>query len=134
MDKKKVFAFGIIVLLLGFILGAESRAFTLLDGMVEVKGYLRNQQVFRSPDLKEDYEHIQNRTTLRLELLAPATVHWSADAWQTVIDTQARATGLDVYIIDLPVEQLPANTSLVFTFHWSDSDTWEGTDFSVGIV
>ncbi len=35
---------------------------------------------------------------LRLELLAMATVHWSADNWQTVNDTQTHATGLDVFI------------------------------------
>jgi glucoamylase len=71
---------------------------------------------------------------LRLELLAMATVHWSADAWQTVHDTETLPTGLDVYTVDLPVNDMPANTILLFTFHWSDSDTWEGMDFSVTIV
>jgi glucoamylase len=72
--------------------------------------------------------------SLRLELLANATVHWSVDAWGTMQDTPTRATGLDVFIADLPVENLPSGTILVFTFHWSDSDTWEGKDFSVKIV
>ena len=71
---------------------------------------------------------------LRLELLASATVHWSADSWQTVRDVETHSTGLEIYSVDLPVGTLPAGTTLVFTFHWSDSDTWEGTDFSVKIV
>jgi glucoamylase len=71
---------------------------------------------------------------LRVELLAAAMVHWSTDAWQTVHDTQTHATGLEVSFVDLPVESLPAGTTLVFTFHWTDSDTWEGKDYSVGIV
>ncbi len=71
---------------------------------------------------------------LRLELLAMATVHWSVDNWQSVNDTPTHATGLDVFIADLPVEKLPAGTTLVFTFHWSDSDSWEGTNFEVSIV
>ena len=71
---------------------------------------------------------------LRLELLAMATVHWSADNWQTVNDTQTHEIGLDVHLLDLPVDMLPANTILVFTFYWSASNTWEGTNFSVNIV
>ncbi len=71
---------------------------------------------------------------LRLELLAMATVHWSADNWQTVNDTQTHEIGLDVHLLDLPVGTLPANTTLVFTFYWSASNTWEGTNFSVSIV
>jgi glucoamylase len=72
--------------------------------------------------------------TLRLELLAMATVHWSADNWQSVADISTYATGLDVHVVDLPVGTLPANTTIVFTFHWEASDAWEGTDFRVGIV
>jgi glucoamylase len=71
---------------------------------------------------------------LRIELLAKATVHWSADNWQTVKDMETHATGLDTYILDLPVDTMPANTTLVFTFHWSDPNSWEGTDYSVRIV
>jgi glucoamylase len=71
---------------------------------------------------------------LRLELLAKATVHWSVDNWRTIQDTETLETGLDVYLVDLPVDKLSANTTLVFTFHWSTFDTWEGTDFFVNIV
>ena len=68
---------------------------------------------------------------LRIELLAAATVHWSADGWHTVKDTEARDTGLGIFIADLPTDQLPAGSTLVFTFFWPGSNSWEGTDFSV---
>jgi glucoamylase len=71
--------------------------------------------------------------TLRIELLAMGTIHWSVDDWQTVHDSETIQTGLGVFFVDLPVDTLPANTTLAFTFHWSDSNTWEGTDFSVNI-
>jgi glucoamylase len=71
--------------------------------------------------------------TLRIELLAMGTVHWSVDNWQTARDSETIQTGLGVFFVDLPVDMLPANTTLAFTFHWSDSNTWEGTDFSVRI-
>lgn len=71
---------------------------------------------------------------LRIELLAMATVRWSVDNWQTVTDTETHDTGLNIYIVDLPIETVSANTTLLFSFHWAALNTWEGTDFSVRIV
>ena len=71
---------------------------------------------------------------LRIELLAQATVHWSADNWQIVKNMETHPTGLGTYILDLPVDTMPAKTTLIFTFHWSDSNSWEGTDYSVQIA
>ena len=71
---------------------------------------------------------------LRIELLAMATIHWSVDNWQTVNDVATREVGLGIYLADLPVNTQPTGTTLVFTFHWSANDSWEGTNFSVNIV
>jgi glucoamylase len=70
---------------------------------------------------------------LRIELLGMAFIHWSTDNWQTVTDTEANETGLGVYIVDLPVDSMPPETTLIFTIHWSASDAWEGTNYSVKI-
>lgn len=70
---------------------------------------------------------------LRLELLARATVHWSADGWVTVGDQASRDTGLGVHVVDLPTESLSPGCEIVFTFYWVDAARWEGTDFSVRI-
>ncbi|MGD8869308.1 MAG: glucan 1,4-alpha-glucosidase [Gemmatimonadales bacterium] len=69
--------------------------------------------------------------TLRVEALAPARVHWSADAWAMVSDEPTRETGLGVYVADLPTSQLPAGAEIVFTFYWLDENRWEGTDYTV---
>lgn len=71
--------------------------------------------------------------TLRLEVLAPAVVHWSADGWQTVHDTPTQATGLGVHLVDLPTAALPAGASVLFTFYWPGAGRWEGTDFRVAV-
>ncbi len=42
---------------------------------------------------------------LRIEVLAPATLHWSTDNWQTVHDIETRDTKLGVYVVDLPADQ-----------------------------
>jgi glucoamylase len=76
---------------------------------------------------------IASAKTLRMEVLAPAVVHWSADGWQTVHDTATSATGLDVHIADLPTAALARPTTVVFTFYWPEAGRWEGVDFCVRV-
>ena len=70
---------------------------------------------------------------LRIELFAPASVHWSDDHWKTTQDVQTRDTGIGIYLVDLPVSALKAGKSVVFTFHWLDPDRWEGQDYEVKV-
>jgi glucoamylase len=71
--------------------------------------------------------------TLRVETLAPAIVHWSADGWREVRDDPTRDSGLGVHLVDLPTAALPAGTEIRFTFYWPDAARWEGADFSAKI-
>jgi glucoamylase len=70
---------------------------------------------------------------LRIETLAPAVVHWSADAWHSVQDSPTRPTGLGIHFVDLPTAGLPAGAQVLFTFYWPEAGRWEGIDFSVTI-
>ena len=71
--------------------------------------------------------------TLRLEVLAPADVHWSVDRWHTVQDTPTTNSGLGVHYLDLPTAQLAAGAAVVFTFFWPLANRWEGQDFAVTV-
>ena len=68
---------------------------------------------------------------LRLDLLAPAMVHWSFDGWHTARDSDTWDTGLGVHVVSLPTERLEVGRQIVFTFLWLKDNRWEGTDFSV---
>lgn len=68
---------------------------------------------------------------LRLELAAPAVVHWSPDGWSTVLDTETRDTGLGLHVADLTPGP---GSRLAFTFFWPQADRWEGRDFEVAVV
>lgn len=39
--------------------------------------------------------------------------------------------GLDLHFVDLPEDNLPPGCRISFTFHWTRSDRWEGTNFVV---
>ena len=71
---------------------------------------------------------------LRVEVLAPGVVHWSADAWKTSRDCRTRDTGLGVHVADLDTKGLKRPSTIELTFHWSDPDHWEGKNFSVAVV
>jgi glucoamylase len=70
---------------------------------------------------------------LRIETLAPASIHWSADGWSTVQDTTTHAVGLGIHIADLTTAGLTAEAQIRFTFYWPEAARWEGADFTVRI-
>ena len=63
-----------------------------------------------------------------------AIAHWTVDNWATTNDTETRPMGVGVYIVDIPVDKQPKNTTLTFSFRWSASNAWEGVNFSIAIV
>ena len=77
---------------------------------------------------------VPRNQTLRVNLLAPALVHWSIDGWKTAHDTETRDTGLGLYALDLPTASLPLGGQVVFTFYWTSENRWEGKDYTVTIV
>ncbi|MGW8313702.1 MAG: glucan 1,4-alpha-glucosidase [Desulfuromonadales bacterium] len=68
---------------------------------------------------------------LRIELLAPARVHWSTDNWATVHDSDTKASGFGIHYLDIPSQDMKSRNALVFTFFWSVTRQWQGTDFEV---
>ena len=71
---------------------------------------------------------------LRLELLAPARVHYSLDGRQSWTDLDARDTGLGVWVADVPEsDRLTTGRSVDFTIWWPDAGRWEGRDMQVEV-
>ncbi len=71
--------------------------------------------------------------SLRIETLAETSVRWSADEWKTWQDAHSADTDLGIHHVDIPTSKLEKGAHVVFTFHWIDSDSWEGTDFTLGV-
>lgn len=71
--------------------------------------------------------------TLLLNLLSPALVHWSTDAWKTAYDNETYDTGLGLHTLNLPTASLPVGGQIVFTLYWLSEKRWEGTDYTAKI-
>lgn len=76
---------------------------------------------------------ISKKKKLRIEAQVRFLLHWSADGWKTVNDTESRDSGMGVQVADLSLSRIKAGAKLQFTFFWPDSGNWEGKDFEIGI-
>jgi glucoamylase len=70
---------------------------------------------------------------LRIELLAAARIHWTADEWGTIHDHDTREIGFGIHLVDLPTRNVAPGARIRFTFYWHDAERWEGIDFTVTI-
>jgi len=101
-----------------------------------VQRYLKEKTV--SPCLTWRFNHklrsLPPGKLLRIETLAPAIIHWSADDWKTCQDIKTLDDGLGIHLADLATQPLPEGAQITFTFYWPDAGHWEGNDFVVRIA
>jgi glucoamylase len=101
-----------------------------------VQRYLKEKTV--SPRLTWRFNHklrsLPPDKILRIELMAPAVIHWTADNWKTCHDEKTHDAGLGIHMADLATQKYPEGIQVKFTFYWPDVDRWEGKDFFVRIA
>jgi glucoamylase len=100
-----------------------------------VKRYLIEKTI--SPRLTWRYNHklrsLPSGKMLRVELMASAVIHWTADDWHTTRDIRTLDTGLGIHMADLQTGLLSPGAQITFTFYWQDARRWEGVNFEVRI-
>ncbi|TPK91287.1 glucan 1,4-alpha-glucosidase [Mesorhizobium sp. B2-4-12] len=98
-----------------------------------VKRYIEDETVspFRTWRFNNKIRALSAGKTLRVELLAAATVRWSTDNWATARDSQTAENAFGIHLVDLPTASLPNGSMLIFTFFWPGTGDWENVDFSV---
>jgi glucoamylase len=101
-----------------------------------VQRYLKDKTV--SPRLtwrfNEKLRSLPPGKLLRVELMAPAIIHWTADEWKTCHDLKTHDAGLGIHLADLPTQSLRESEQIRFTFYWPDASYWEGNDFTVRVA
>jgi glucoamylase len=71
---------------------------------------------------------------LRLILATDAAITWSADAWATTQNAAATGIGaLNLWFVDLPVENCAVGIVIEFTFFWKETQRWEGRNFRITV-
>jgi len=72
--------------------------------------------------------------TLRLIITADATIVWTADAWKEPRKTDAAyVRPLNLWFVDLPVDERPDGSVIEFTFFWKKTQRWEGKNYAVAL-
>ena len=71
--------------------------------------------------------------TLRVEVIAAASVHWSTDGWRTVHDTPTQDSGFGIHLADLDTAELASGGEVVFTLYWPAENRWEGVNYLLTI-
>ena len=64
---------------------------------------------------------------VRVQLPGPATVMWSLDGWRTSRSAEAVATGLGVWVAEMPAQIVRPGAVLEWTAHHADGE-WEHTN------
>ena len=70
--------------------------------------------------------------TLRIQVLAEATVHWSDDNWETKTSTEAKEIIPGIFVADIMSENKNSG-KIEFTFYWEEAEKWENENYSVEI-
>ncbi len=71
---------------------------------------------------------------LRIEVHAPAELHWSADGWITVHHDPMQELVAGVWAREFPAGLFSPGRAPRFTFYWPATGRWEGRDFLVEVV
>jgi glucoamylase len=75
------------------------------------------------------------RKTLRLVVGANATVVWSGDNWASRHELETKCIdALGLWFVDLNVARNAEGSTVQFTFHWKESQHWEGRNVSVEVI
>ncbi len=91
----------------------------------------KHPSVYASWRFNHKLRSISKGLKLRIEVLAPAVVHWSSDNWRTVNDMQTFDTRLGMHVADIDASEMNEGGEVLFTFYWKEANNWEGKDFSV---
>lgn len=108
----------------------------IFDLIPEVaKRYLENRRPNKYHEVwKPNYrpKHIDGGERLRIQAPDAFQLVWTTDEWHTVNKSDAVATGVGIFYVDLVAGQ-DAVDPIRFTFYWTKDSRWEGQDYEVAI-
>jgi glucoamylase len=112
----------------------DGRVFDLIPAVT--KRYIEDRSRCKKLEIwKPNRQIVTMRSdhTLRIQAPRAFVLHWSLDDWRTTTDTRSNPTSLEVEYVDIDCEA-SRGRSVLFTFLWTESNTWERQDYKVSIV
>jgi glucoamylase len=76
---------------------------------------------------------IEKGKILRIEAEKPFKLHWSAFNWNVLKDTESTPSVFGIYFVDIATSDFKESSKIVFTFLWTETNTWEERDFEVAL-
>lgn len=111
----------------------DRHVFDLIEPVRRRYAGLQNQSDLQVWLFNHKLRAARSNMRLRIEANAPARLHWTANEWVTVHDTELDDDGLGIYSHEFALGELTAGEVLKFTFYWPEANRWEGRDFQIAI-
>ncbi|MDR3749618.1 MAG: glycoside hydrolase family 15 protein [Acidobacteriota bacterium] len=111
----------------------DKRVFDLVDPVAERYRNDKPRRVIEVWKTNRQVRQIPAGGLLRIQLHTPFLLHWSKDGWKTVQDTNSVATVVGLYYVDIEASSTQT-APLVFTFHWTEENRWQGENYQVNIA
>lgn len=70
---------------------------------------------------------------IRIIAFRKASLHWTQDNWNTESEDPMTETTLGVWYMDFKPETFESGSKLDFTFHYTETDEWEGRDYELRV-
>lgn len=112
---------------------SDGRVFDMPPQPVERYQVQKVISSLRSWQFNQKIRTIPAGKKLRVEVLAAARIHWTADEWETSHDDDTRQIGFGIHLFDVPTQHLPPGAHIRFTFYWHEAERWEGMDFAATV-
>ncbi|HVB57486.1 MAG TPA: glycoside hydrolase family 15 protein [Candidatus Acidoferrales bacterium] len=97
--------------------------------------YLRDRKTRRSFEIwkpNRQARSVKRGYTLRIQVPAAFSLHWSVNEWQSAEDSPSSAQILGFHIVDIPISNAQ-RPPIRFTFFWTVENRWEGRDYVVAV-
>lgn len=112
----------------------DGKVFDLIEPVVN--RYIRNRSSVTQIEVWKFSRMVREITAgkvLRIQSPDHFTLHWSDDSWTTAQDSNAICIPIGMNYVDIYTENL-SGKPVIFTFHWTVADKWEGRNFEVSVI
>lgn len=112
----------------------DGRVFDLIPEVagryIEDRSKCKRLEVWK---LNRQIGSVKSDHVLRIQAPRAFVLRWSLDDWHSARDTSSTSTSLGIEFVDIDCGSSQGK-AVLFTFRWTESNTWEGRDYRISIA